>query len=52
MLHELWEKRTLSLSPRKRAHPLWTNASFAATTATTSTPFALNSSIFWRNGGR
>ncbi len=46
------KKRTLSFNPRKRAHPLWTNASFAATTATTSTPFALSSSIFCRNGGR
>ena len=45
-------QRTLSFSPKKRAHPLWTNASLAATTATMLTPFALSSSIFSRNGGR
>ena len=48
-----WERAlALSLRPRKRAQPLSTNASLAATTATTSTPFALNSSYFWRKGGR
>ena len=46
------ERRTLSLRPRKRAQPLRTKASLAATTATTSTPFALNSSYLARYGGR
>lgn len=35
---------TLSLSPSTRAHPLNTNGSLAAITATTSTPFFANSS--------
>lgn len=39
---------TLSLVPITRAHPLMTKGSFAATTAMTSTPLALNSSYFSR----
>ena len=39
---------TLSLSPSTRAHPLNTNGSFAAITATMSTPFALSWSYLLR----